>query len=445
VAEEAEYFISLTDHNTINKKIYLEAVGLFDHLILGVELHIRNYEDARPYHCHILFDLDEINEAAIDEINAKLDDLYPNKVVVHSDPDIPSIQKVMNGFDLYEFLLLPHGGQNHATFDGSIPDGVEFDKTLERSIYYNYFDGFTARSNRSVDRTVNYFKRLGISGFVNLVTATDNYNPSIYPDCKAGEDASEFTPTWMLASPTFNGLRLSLSESSRLKYGEKPDLWSECIEDVSLSNEKIDVDVKLTTGLNVVIGGSSSGKSLFVDSIHRKLTGDFSDSLYGAYGVQDIEVVNRSGLHPHYLDQNYVSKICDPNNAEHSIEHISILRSVFPSDREEREKIANALSELGTQLSALVQAVQEIEKLQGVLNRIPILSRLILTETIQRNPLKYILPGEAIIEAVEYGESKHEADCKMLDQLEERLSANPFVDHDQSLVRKLKDELSEAY
>jgi hypothetical protein len=124
----------------------------------------------------------------------------------------------MNGFDSYEFVLLPHGGQSHSTFNDSIPKGVKLDNTLERNIYYNHFDGFTARSNTGLEKTQEYFKRLEINEFVNLVTASDNYSPQNYPNAKAKE-AAPFVKTWMMALPTFNGLRLSLSESSRLTVG----------------------------------------------------------------------------------------------------------------------------------------------------------------------------------------------------------------------------------
>ncbi|MBK6630499.1 MAG: hypothetical protein IPG33_05335 [Betaproteobacteria bacterium] len=80
VADGSPYLISLTDHNTINKSAYLEAEKLFPELLLGVELHVRNYENAKPYHCHIYFDLPKITEPSIDAINAVLDQLYPNKV-----------------------------------------------------------------------------------------------------------------------------------------------------------------------------------------------------------------------------------------------------------------------------------------------------------------------------------------------------------------------------
>jgi hypothetical protein len=447
IAGEAEYLISITDHNTINKPVYLKAIQTIEHILLGVELHIRNYDTAKPYHCHLLFNIKEIDAPTIDDINSKLDDLYPNKVIGNEDTTIPKLEAIMNSFDKYEFVLLPHGGQNHSTFDMSIPDGVEFDKTLERSIYYNLFDGFTARSNKSLDKTYDYFDRLGIKGFVNLVTATDNYVPQDYPKCKTEREASEFIPTWMLASPTFSGLRLSLSESSRLKYGEKPDSWAECIEHVLLKNENIDIDAKLTAGLNVVIGGSSSGKSLFVDSIYRKIVGKFDDSIYltTPYHIQNIQVTNPAGQHPHYLDQNYISKICDPRDKENNIDDISILKSVFPSDREERQEISNGLSELGIQLTQLVLSVKEIELLQSTLSRIPKLSHLIVANVVQGNPLKPILPNEKIVDSIEYGKPRYDLDIKNLESIDKFLLENPLVDHDIALVEKLKNELQQAF
>lgn len=285
--KDSEFLISLTDHNVINKASYLKAKELDINIIVGVELHIRNYDECPAYHCNIYFELEKITSDIIDELNQKLNELYPNKVVVKLDKTIPTIQDVVNKFDSYEFILLPHGGQSHATFDTSIPKDVKFDTILEKSIYYNQFDGFTARGDKGLEETQNYFKRLGINEFVNLVTCSDNYNPKIYPN---GKDMNPFTPTWMLAQPTFNGLRLSLSESSRLIYSnEKPIIWSENIKSIKLNKDNIEIDVLLTSGLNVVIGGSSSGKTLFVDSIVNALSKDFSKTNYCQYERSDIK------------------------------------------------------------------------------------------------------------------------------------------------------------
>jgi hypothetical protein len=446
IAEDSAYLISLTDHNTINKPVYLKAVEKFENILLGVELHVRNYPLEKPYHCHIYFRLEQIDAPSIDGINAILDKLYPNKVVSVDDKSIPRLEDIMNSFDSYEFVLLPHGGQSHSTFNESIPEGAQFDNTMERNIYYNHFDGFTARSDKGLDKTLDYFNRLGIKEFVNLITASDNYSPQNYPNAKAKE-AAPFVKTWMMALPTFNGLRLSLSESSRLKYGKKPDSWAEYIEHVSLKNDNIDIDVDLTPGLNVVIGGSSSGKTLFVDSLYRKIIGDFAESNYinTPYGIQDIQVTNRAGQNPYYLEQNYISRVCDQKDKENNIEDISILKRVFPTDIEESKGIDNALSDLNSHLASLVQSVKEIDSLQDALTKIPVLSRLIVTKLIQDNPLKYILPKESIIESIEYGEASYNIDVKNLDKIDKFLSQNPLVDHDKKLIEKLKKELKLAF
>jgi len=440
------YLISLTDHNTVNKSVYLDAIGKFPNILLGVELHVRNYDSRKPYHCHIYFNLETIDESSIDNINRILDKLYPRKVVSANDKAIPRLEDIMKAFDRYEFVLLPHGGQSHSAFHQSIPEGTHFDSTLERSIYYNHFDGFTARSHDGLERTHEYFGRLGIREFVNLVTASDNYSPAKYPNAKA-KDAPAFVPTWMLATPSFNGLRISLSESSRLHYGKRPDAWAECIRGARLVNENINIDISFTPGLNVVIGGSSSGKSLLVDSVCRKISGDFSDSEYlkSPYSVQDIEVNNPAGQIPHYLPQNYIIQICDRKDKENTIDDIDILRRVFPEDKDEREEISNGLSDLQKHLSSMMQAVEGIEKLHQELSKIPKLSHLIVSDIVQGNPLKLLQPSDRTIGLISYGRARFKKDVKDLKSIDGFLSANPLVEHDSSLARRLIAELEVAF
>lgn len=447
ISDGGDYLICLSDHNFINKEIYLKAKDTLSNILVGAEIHIRNFESAEPYHCHILFNIEEITAETIDALNKGLDDLYPEKRVKKDDMSIPKIEKIVETFNDYEFLLLPHGGQNHSTFDKSIPEGVKFDRTLERSLYYNFFDGFTARSNESLERTHSYFERLGIKDIINLVTATDNYFPDHYPECKARQGAKAFIPTWMLAEPTFDGLRLSLSESSRLIYGARPDAWSEFIKKVHLQNDHIDIDIHLTSGLNVIIGGSSSGKSLLADSIYNKIRGDFSESSYSEtdYLVDQIEVQNPSGFTPHYFDQNYISRICNPKDSQNKIEDIPILKDIFPDDADEVELIARSLSKLKRHLSGLITSVETIEGLHRRLSKLLAPSHLIIPENVVRNPLRRLLPAEEVSENITYTQASFEDDTEFLDDIGSFLSKNPLVEHDASLITKLKEELKNAF
>jgi len=442
--KNSNFLISFTDHNTINKAAYLEAKKKVENLLLGAELHIRNFSEEAPYHCHIFFDVPEIDDKTIDTINSILDTLYPQKTVGKADK-IPHLEDVVKKFDAYDFLLLPHGGQSHSTFDTSIPRDHILDNRIEKGIYFNQFDGFTARSNKRLERTIGYFTRLGINEFVNLVTCTDNYDPKHYPNAKDPK-ADPFLPTWMMALPTFDGLRLSLSESSRLIYGhERPQSWSESIRKVALKNDLIDIDVELTPGLNVVIGGSSSGKTLFVDSIFRKINESFEGSDYQDFSIEDISVINPSGVKPHYLAQNYIIGILNKKGSSNGIDNIEIIRKVFPGDSSVKAEIEAGLARFKKALSDLIDTVVSIEAALEALGRIPVFSRLLTNDDLKENFFEKLLPDENQIEKIDFQEHKKNSIIGYLDELDSFLSEHPFVDHDQSLIFELKREIDVAF
>ena len=439
--------ISLTDHNTINKKVYLEALkkcGSDIHLLLGVELHIHYVKETEAYHCHMLFK-NAISEQVIDEVNAILNKLYVKKQVEKKDVNIPTLDKIINEFDSYDFMLLPHGGQSHATFDKSIPKGKKFDTMMERSIYYNQFDGFTARSDSGREETDNYFKRLGISDFVNLVTCSDNYTPSCYPDAKS-KDAEPHIPTWMLADPTFDGLRLSLSERSRLVYSQnKPDSWSENIDSVRYTNEKLDIDVTFSSGLNVVIGGSSSGKTLLVDSLWRKLANDdFENSNYKVFGVANLNIVNPSGIRPHYLNQNYIMKVVSDDN-QHNLEDIDIIRSLFPDNKDVVNRINSSLARLKDDITQLIQTVKEIQSIENKLKATPQIGHLLVLKAVKQNIFVHFIPQDESRQKIKYDKSKMDAQISTLNEIKTVLEKNPFVKEQNTAIDDLIGLLQTIY
>jgi len=435
----SEFLISLTDHNMVNKNAYQKAIALNLNIILGVELHIRNYDDCPAYHCHIYFDLKIITEDILDDINKKLDELYPDKIVQKNDPKIPSIQDIINKFDSYEFMLLPHGGQSHATFNTSIPKETRLDGTLERNVYYNHFEGFTARGDNGLERTQEYFKKLGINEFVNLITCSDNYTPNTYPN---GKDKNPFKPTWMLAKPTFNGLRLSLSEQSRLIYSEtKPTFYSENIKSVSHKRDNIEIDIELTSGLNVIIGGSSSGKTLLVDSIVKCLNKKTEESIYGQYDIDQITIVNPSGMMPHYLSQNYIMGVVN-NISKDKIENIDIIKRVFPGDDEIKLNINNGLREFKKNIEELIRCVKILEEESQTLLTIPVLSRLLTRANLETNIYDNLQPSEVENEKLRFSKGIYDNYILSLDSLENFLSNYPFIKHNTSLVEILKNEIA---
>lgn len=438
----APFLISFTDHNTINKEAYLKANALGINTLLGVELHIKNHDDVEAFHCHIYFNLG-VNEDSIDALNHILDELYQDKLPCKTASTIPNIQDVINAFDPYEFMLLPHAGQRHGQFNYSLHESERVDDAISRSIYYNQFDGFTAREDKGLETTREYFKRLGISEFVNLLTCSDNYSPSRYPEPKASE-ASPFVPTWIMAEPTYDGVRLSLSESSRLFYQkEKPNIQCEHIGRVKLVNELIDIDVNLSEGLNVVIGGSSSGKTLFVDSVNRFFEQDLQGSAYTKYGVESIEVKNPSEIHPYYISQNFIADLVNRND-EASIDEIPILKKAFPSDDNVKRQISKTLADLKCIVDEMLLCVENIEKLERWLKDIPHPGKLITRGKIEGNIFQPLLPKLNEEEKCEYTLEGYKADVEMLRELERRINDNPFTNSISKEIESILKELKKA-
>lgn len=441
IAKDNPILLSLTDHNTINKNAYMELLKEDNiSIILGVELHIKKYLDAPPYHCHIIFNA-EVNERNIDDINNKLNELYPDKIVKDDDKNTPNIENIINAFDSYEFLLLPHGGQSHRTFDKSTSKTKRFDTSMEQSIYHNHFDGFTSRSSKGLEETKDYFKKLGIDEFINLITCTDNYNPAIYPRTKEN-DAEEFIPTWILAEPTFEGLRLSLSEKSRLHYDcSPPQSWTKTFGHVYLKNDKIDINVNMTPGLNVVIGGSSSGKTLFVDSLVNGTSKDFTESKYNLFSVKDINIENPTNVHPYYISQNFIMEII--NDSKNDLGAIPIINQVFPEDSETLSCIRNSLITLTRLINNLVDSAKGIEELKKELSHIKPPNFLFINEEIKEAPIEKINPNEENKRSLSVSKSTIDEYKRMLSDMKSLFSNHPIVQSRSKeielLVRTLED------
>lgn len=384
--------ISLTDHNTINKDAYLRLINKINSVILGAELHIKKFKDKQPYHCHILFS-NIINEKEIDKINEILDNLYEDKIINKNTSNVPDIEDIYNAFVGYDYMLLPHGGQSHSSFNQSNNKTNSFDEVIKNSIYHNQFTGFTSRNEKGTKKTIDYFKKLGISEFTNLLTCSDNYKPKDYPHAK-DKNASKFKPTWILSEPSYEGLKLALSENSRLFYSEsEPEPWKQTLSNVKLNSKNCNIDVTLTPGLNVIIGSSSSGKTLFVESLYNACRNNFSKSKYIQFGVNSMQVSNPDSILPHYINQNFISTLLTektPNLGE-----IEILNKTFPEDKNEKEYIERHINEIKSLLHKLVTSRDKYIGSLSSLNHYPHLGYYINSEK-KKIPVSYkFLPSES--------------------------------------------------
>lgn len=441
-ANGRKILLSLTDHNVINKDAYLKLIKKAKenmlNIILGTELHIRNHDDRPAYHCHIYFDIEEINKEEIDRINMILAELYPKKMIQRKDKSIPKIEKVINSFENYEFILIPHGGQNHATFEESIDPNSTCDETIERTIYYNQIEGFSARSNKGLEATKKYLQKLGINSFVNLITGSDNYNPSKYPSPKI-EDSSEFIPTWMYATPNFRGLKLALSEDSRLEYSENPTIEDyHIIKKVKLSNDKVDIDVNLTQGLNVVIGESSSGKTLFVDSIIKKLKNEGNSNYEEEFSVSNIEIEDELGVEPYYIEQNFITGAVKDNK---ELNTIPIVKDLFPESEYKQDLIDKELTNVKSLINALISNVKKVENAEQKIKKVPVMYNLITKGVVEDNVIDLFNIDDNSAEKIQYLNTEANQDIKQIKEIKSKLQDNKLYNGNIDIFDKAIKEI----
>lgn len=435
--------ISLTDHNVINKNAYLKIIKKSKeddniNIILGTEIHIRNHDDRPAYHCHIYFNIEKITEEEIVKINKILFELYPKKMVERKDKSIPKIEKIINSFENYDFILIPHGGQNHATFEESIDPNSTCDETIERTIYYNQIEGFSARSNKGLETTKKYLQRLGINSFVNLITGSDNYNPSKYPSPKKN-NSNEFVPTWMYASPNFRGLKLALSEDSRLEYSETPTIENyHIIKKVKLNNDKVDIDVNLTQGLNVVIGESSTGKTLFVDSIIKKLRNEEDSNYEEDFSVSNIEIDDELGVEPYYIEQNFITGAVKDNK---ELNTIPIVKDLFPESEYKQDLIDKELSNVKTIINALITSVKKVENAEEKIKKVPVIYNLITNGNVENNVIDLFNIDDTSAEKIEYLSVEANQDIKQIKEIKSKLQSNKLYNGNLDVFNKAIEEI----
>lgn len=225
---------------------------------------------------------------------------------------------------------------------------------------------------------------------------------------------------------------------------EKPIRRSDYIGHVELQNEHIDVNVNLTEGLNVVIGGSSSGKTLFVDSLYRNIHQDFDGSKYTErYGVENMIVENTSGMTPYYISQNFIAENISDNN-EKSIDKIEILRNIFPADDEINCNITAGLNKLHEVISEMLQYVEKIEDSERTLNALPNPGQLIITGMVKENVLNIFVPTAEEESAVKYMSNQYKSDLETIESIRTFLENNPLIEDANKEIDSIKRKLALA-
>ena len=286
---------SLTDHNIINVEAYQEYYNSYTEsdplLLVGVELDIKG--DKNSYHSLLIFNASTLKETQ--DISDKLEKIY-SEPVQEKFSRILNFEQINELFHDNEFFFIPH-----ADSDNSIVKAYS-DMTYTQKMVLLMHSAVEKISKEETKRIYNKGFDLRLTeSFRNkedipYINFSDNHNIYKYPCTHKGDDNIQHSFYYIKGNKSYETIRLAfIDPQSRIKSQEEYNNLTKAIN--TIDSLKIDEnqfftpnEIYFSPHLNVIIGGRSSGKSLLMYLIGKKL-----DSL--DISKKDVDYKHFDGKH----------------------------------------------------------------------------------------------------------------------------------------------------
>lgn len=332
---------SLTDHNIFNIEAY---ENLFTKtptnmkLFIGVELDLIKQEDLLQnikesveidktgdgsktkdfFHSLIIFKSDNVRELNRKLLNmyTKVANDYNNKfgesidlVSESSNGDIKfrvtSLELLFRFFSDEDYLIISHGTKSPSiigTYKGELP-------TAQKMILLGFINSLEMSPNK-VDAIEHYnigFDAILADDYKNredvpYVIFSDNHEIDAYPNYKSTQIIEGRPMTWIKGSLSFETLRMAFVDpTSRIKLQtSRPLKPAKYLEEISfdLCEGEIEktVTISLSSGINTIIGGRSSGKSLLFNAIIHNINTVQNKSEIRNYSSGENKIINMDSI-----------------------------------------------------------------------------------------------------------------------------------------------------
>lgn len=267
---------SFTDHNVFDYDLYNKTKNYIKSedfktkyknikkILPGIEFDLKFDNSKTRVHATCIFDdydeklLEELNEHVSNKINGR----KMNELIFTEK----ELNDILSDIGL-NFILIVHQTTdiNNENVKGKNDfSNVNEDKKAQL-LYYDYFTMYEAKQHRFRISFEDYKKRKGISG--NFITGSDCHNWSKYPN-----DNKDFEFSYIKSNYTFEGLKIAVTGNGERRIFNKKPLYDEKI--IKTIRVQIGNDIKeipLSCGINAIIGGNTSGKSLLFAKMFNKI------------------------------------------------------------------------------------------------------------------------------------------------------------------------------
>lgn len=275
---------AITDHDYFSYELYDELKsyenkhGDLLKVFPGVEFSVGLKADdntVKPVHVICIFDDSEENKGKISLIQEKIP--FANNQI---DYDVPgqkyfSEEKFINILREIDLNVIAIAHQKQSVSSKSAKNSKNDVSSLGEEkfnelIACEYFESFEFKNMKNGMFNINYaLKNNENYDQIRFITGSDCHDWSVYPKHDSKENSNlEFYFTYLKCLPTFRGLAMAFSDMRRISTNN--NLFtprSKSLDSIQVNIDNKDYDIKLSPGINVIIGDNSIGKSLLLHKI----------------------------------------------------------------------------------------------------------------------------------------------------------------------------------
>lgn len=262
---------SISDHDNFDFDIYNrlkqeENKGSIKKVFPAVEFSVTY--DKKVLHVITIFD--DKDEEKIKKIRNEIFDIKNNKPF-YDDIELNSFSEnkylnILKNIDL-NVVMIAHQKETLSSKETRNHDVMSLgEEKFDELVFLDYFESFEFKRKRNEIFNKNYIeknKEKYKDATLRFVTGSDCHIWAKYP-----EENDDFSFTYLKCLPTFRGLAMAVTNTKRINYVNNfystTDKYLDSIN-IEIDNNKY--DIKLSKGINVIIGDNSIGKSLLIHKL----------------------------------------------------------------------------------------------------------------------------------------------------------------------------------